>query len=336
VVRLRAEGLEPATRYRWTLEVDRDADQGRGRGSFATAPSGAASFTIAAGSCARTGSNGAVFDAIRAEDPLLYLATGDLHYSNLAATEPGPFLAAYGRALTTPAQAALYREVPVDYVWDDHDYGPNDADAASPGRDAARAAYRQAAPHPPLPSDGAIFHASTIGRVRIVVTDTRSERTGRTMLGAEQLAWLLGELRQADRWGLVVWVNPDPWIAPADPARDDWGGYADERRTIADAIAAAGVDNLVMVSGDAHMVAIDDGTNSDYATDGGAGFPILHAAALDRPGNVKGGPYSEGSFPGAGQFGVLRIDDDGQRVTVELEGRDWTGQVLVRHTFTTG
>ena len=335
IVRLRASGLAAGTPHRWWIEVDGHVDAGRGRGRFTTPPEGPASFTIAAGSCARTGSNGAVFDAIRRADPLLYVATGDLHYSNLPSTDPRSFLGAYGRTLTTPAQAALYREVPVDYVWDDHDYGPNDADARSPGRDAARAAYRQAVPHPDLPSAGAIFHATTIGRVRLVFTDTRSERTERTMLGDEQLAWLLGELGSADRWGLVVWVNPDPWIAPAAAGRDDWGGYPDERRRIADALAAAGVDNLVMISGDAHMLAVDDGTNSDYSTGGGAGFPVLHAAALDRPGNVKGGPYSEGAYPGAGQFGLLRIQDDGTRVSVDIEGRDWMDRRIVHLRFTT-
>ena len=39
------------------------------------------------------------------------------------------------------------------------------------------------------------------------------------------------------------------------------------------------IRNLCMVSGVAHMVAIDDGTNSAYAADGGGGFPVLHAAA---------------------------------------------------------
>jgi hypothetical protein len=81
------------------------------------------------------------------------------------------------------------------------------------------------------------------------------------------------------------------------------------------------------------MVALDDGTNSDYSTDGGAGFPVLHAAALDRPGRVKGGPYSHGTFPGAGQFGLMTVHDaGGDRITVELAGRDWTGRILVEHT----
>jgi hypothetical protein len=294
------------------------------------------SFRVALGSCARTGSNGAVFDAIAAEDPLMYLALGDLHYSNIESSSIDPFLSAYDRVLTSPGQSALYRSTPVAYIWDDHDYGPDDAGASAPGRRAAREAYRRTVPHyPVVAGDAAINQAFTIGRVRFVVTDSRSEQDETTMLGDEQLEWLIDELTTSSRThAVVVWANSVPWIAAAVPGADGWAGHADERRRIADAIATAGIDNLVMVSGDAHMVAIDDGSNSDYSTDGGAGFPVLHAAALDRPGNVKGGPYSEGAFPGGGQYGLLDIDDRGSEVTVTLTGRTWDGKTLVELRYT--
>ena len=89
-----------------------------------------------------------------------------------------------------------------------------------------------------------------------------------------------------------------------------------------------------MVSGDAHMVALDDGSNSDYSTTGGAGFPVFHAAPLDRPGSIKGGPYSDGAFDGPGQFGLLDIDDRGDTIAVTATGSNWEGEILVRRTFT--
>jgi hypothetical protein len=338
VVRLSVDGLEPATAYTWTVEVDGSPDLSRGTGAFTTVPDGPASFTLAFGSCARTGSSGAVFDAIRAMDPLLFVHLGDLHYGNIASDDVARFAARYRDVLTAPAQAALYRSVATAYIWGDHDYGANDADGTSPSRDAARSAYRRYVPSHELAEDrgGAVYHAFDVGRVRLILTDTRSERTEDSMLGARQLAWLRRELvRSAREAALVIWVNPDPWVAPAGEGRDDWGGYAEERREIADTIADAGMDNLVMVSGDAHMVAIDDGTNTDYSSSGGAGFPLLHAAALDRPGSVKGGPYSEGAFPGGGQFGTVTITDDGgDEVGVHLAGRDWRGDVLVELSTT--
>ena len=329
-VRLDVDGLRPDQRYDYVIEVDGRADEGRGRGTFRTPAVGPASFRLVSSSCARVDSNAAVFDAMADEDPLLYLALGDVHYSNIADNDVETFATAYDRMLTQPGQAALYRSVPVSYVWDDHDYGPNDSDADSPSRDAARDAFREHVPSHPLVRDGAIHRAFTIGRVRFVVTDTRSERRGDSMLGAEQLAWFEDEVVAASRThALVVWMNPSPWIGEANPTGDGWAGFADERRHIADVLADADVDNLLMVSGDAHMLGFDDGSNSGYAGDGSPGFPVFHTAALDRPGNVKGGPYSGGAFPGFGQYGVIDVHDDGQLLEVRLSGKNWTGDVII-------
>ena len=126
-----------------------------------------------------------------------------------------------------------------------------------------------------------------------------------------------------------------PWIASEASGSDNWAGYTTERAEIADFIADNDIDGLFMIAGDAHMVAIDDGTNSDYSATGGAGFPVLHAAALDRPGSDKGGPYSEGSFPGAGQFGVVDVTDDGgDEIGISMAGMSYTGAEIVTYDYT--
>ncbi len=333
IARFELDGLEPATRYRYAVdERGETTEESAGDAGFRTFADGPQDLTVVLGSCARVASNGAVFDAMVAEDPDLYLALGDLHYANLESTDPGRHLEAYGRSLSQPGQAALFSSVPTAYVWDDHDYGPNDSDASSPSRAAVSTAYRLAVPHYGVDPDveRPIAQAFTVGRVRFVLSDTRSHRTPSSMLGDDQHRWLIDELTTASKnHAVVVWVNPTPWIG-TDVVGDDWSAYPEERTSIADALAAAGVENLVMVSGDAHMVAIDDGTNSGYAKDGSPGFPVLHAAALDRPGSVKGGPYSHGAFPGSGQYGLLEIDDDGgSTIGVRLSGRTWTEDELV-------
>ncbi len=352
VARFELAGLEPATDYAYRIDdqdddEDQDQDQDQddddlvnGDGLeldpdavFTTFDDRPQDLVIVAGACARTGSNGAVFDAMVAEQPDLYLALGDLHYGNQESTDPADHLLLYGRSLSQDGQAALFSSVPTAYVWDDHDYGPNNADGSAPGREAVSEAYRRAVPHYGVDPDvdAPIAQAFTVGRVRFVLSDTRSHRSSASMLGQDQLAWLIDELvTSAADHAVVVWVNPTPWIGAAGASTDDWSGWAEERRSIADALAAADVDNLVMVSGDAHMVAIDDGTNSGYASDGRPGFPVLHAAALDRPGSLKGGPYSHGAVAGAGQYGRIEIEDDGGPiVTVRLSGHNWLDEELL-------
>ena len=335
IVSFGARGLEPWTTYYYALELGGEVDLVK-RGRVRTFPAQPASFTIAIGSCARVGSNGAVFDAIRRQRPLFFLIAGDFFYANIESNDEERFRDEYETALTRPAQAALYRTAPIAYVWDDHDFGPNDADASSPSRPAAQSAYRSIVPHYALTSSrGAVYQAFTVGRARFTSPTSAPSRTS-SMLGPEQKAWLKRELAATVRRGqLAVWVSTVPWIAPARPGDDGWAGWDEERRELADFIARERVRNLVMIAGDAHMVAVDDGTNSDFSSSRQAGFPVLHAAALDRRPEVKGGPYSGGAIGGSGQFGTLAVHDDGgSRVTVTLTGWNYRSERLLEYTFT--
>lgn len=345
VVDAAISGLAPASTYYYAVEIDGVLDT-LTRGQFETFPEfGAGVFTIALGSCAATGSNHAVFQTIRAHSPLLFLHMGDFHYQNIAVNDAGVFRAAYDAVLSSPNQSALYRSTAVDYTWDDHDYGPNNSDSTAPGRTASRLTYQEYVPHYPLVAgtgDVPIFHTFTIGRVAFIVTDSRSARSpasatddaAKTMLGTSQKAWFKQQLLSLEGvYPLKVWVNTLPWIGTTGD--DGWHLYTNERRELANFIKDNGISGLCMVSGDAHMLAIDNGSNSDYAAGGGAGFPVFHAAALDQSGSVKGGPYSHGAYPGRGQFGLMTvIDSGGASITVEWRGLTSTNTQRVAYSFT--
>ena len=243
VVRFEVEGLTPATRYYYVVAEGDRRDEFR-KGTLQTLPE-TGSFTVALGACARTASSAAVFDTLRRLAPLFFIHLGDFHYENLAASDIASYRSVYHHVLASPAQSAFYRQTSIVYVWDDHDYGPDNSDASHGGRTAARAAYREIVPHYPLAEgirDAAIYHSFQIGRVRFVVTDSRSERTPRSapddtaksMLGPAQKQWLKDELtRDRDEAPLVVWVNTVPWIAAREEGADHWGGYSTERLEIA-------------------------------------------------------------------------------------------------------
>jgi len=310
---------------------------------FRTFGDGPFSFTAAFASCAggtrivpmSTVSNSQVFDAIAALDPHVFIHMGDLHYYNLTGAarpiEPlmGRFRRSLDRVLSQEHQALLYRRTPIVYMWDDHDYGRDDSDANSPTRDAARAYYATDVPHYPLPlgpnADGPITQTFDIGRVRFFVTDVRSERkpAEKTILGPRQFSWLLDELGKAaqQQVPLIAWVNPVPWITP-DEDGHGWGLYAAERKAIGDRIRSLGLSRrLVMLSGDAHMLAFDDGRNNVNG-----GFVVAHAAPLDRYRRRKGGPYShDPQSQHNGQFATLQVDDTGQSLTATLQGHRHTG-----------
>jgi alkaline phosphatase D len=309
VVSIPLSGLRPDTQYHYAVEADGKIDAAR-QGRFRTFPNHPASFAIAFASCAQTGSNHPVFDTIRERAPLLFLHMGDFHYENISRPEPDAYRRAYEAVLASPRQSLLYRSVPIAYIWDDHDFGGNDSDRSNPGRRAARMTYEGYVPHYPLAAgqgDVPIYHAFTIGRVRFLLTDLRSERSpertadgpGKSMLGPAQKAWLEREMLAAyDAGQLVAWVSTDPWIEKPTPGSDRWGGYSVERREIADFIAGHHVDRLVMLSGDGHMLAMDDGSHADYSSHGGAGQAGLAQGGALHPGAVpEPNPFRQARRP---------------------------------------
>lgn len=340
IYRFTVSGLKPDRTYFYVLEVDgrRATDK---RGKAHTFPEGQASFSLAFGSCTKEkGMNHQVFETIRKKNPLFFLHLGDLHYEDIAVDDPALFRAAFNQVFAAPKQARLYREIPLVYMWDDHDFGPNNSDTLAPGKESAALVYREYVPHYPLPDEEAVYHAFSVGRVRFIVTDVRSQRTPfpwpddghKTMLGEKQKRWFKKELLEAGKdHPLIVWVNPIPWIGNTP---DGWSWYSRERKELADFIAENKIKGLCMLSGDAHMLAIDDGTNTNYAGTQGKGFPVMHASSFGSSASVKGGPYSEGAAPGSGQFGWMDVEDRGSEgIQVRWQGFDHKDCALIMHSF---
>ncbi|MEL6822411.1 MAG: alkaline phosphatase D family protein [Calditrichota bacterium] len=331
VVRLELNGLSANTTYYYAVEEAGNLITNK-TGKFRTFPVGEATFSFALASCARSESDRKVFETIENKSPLFFLHMGDMHYEDIDDNDRDLYRSAYDEVHESSRQSSLYRNVPLVYMWDDHDYGHNNSHRDSPGREAAQLTYREYVPHYPLvEGDGnkPIYYTFDVGRVHFILTDMRSERVKRTepdnaqktMMGDVQKDWLKQQLLLSPNYALVVWVNTVPWIHEQADEQDHWGGYTTEREEIAQFIKQNNISNLVMVSGDAHMVAADDGTNNTYG--GGVGFPVLHAACLDRPASEKGGPYSEGAYPGNGQFGLITITDNGPGdVMLRFVGQD--------------
>jgi phosphodiesterase/alkaline phosphatase D-like protein len=342
IVKLAVRSLEPLTRYYYGVEIDGEL-LSEGRGTFKTFPATAHNFTFAFGNSLRDNSPDMSESGLAAaveNDIAFFLCTGDLFYDDIGINDVDVFRRAYRTALRRGPDALMGRSVPFVYIWDDHDYGPNNSDAAAPGRTASRRAYREAIPHYPLPAgegDQPIYQAFSVGTVRFIITDLRSERddnwdrdnVGKSMMGQAQRQWFLDELLKASTsHDLVFWVSSVPYTAGARKGKDHWGGFSTERKTIANFIRENGIENLMVISGDAHCVAAGDGSDSDYADGGGAPLAEILAAPLDNGStSVKGGPWSQGTWrapSGKNAYGLVTVEFEADRVTVRYSGRDNT------------
>ena len=352
-------------------------------------------FAIACSSCAGGTisqfssygvSNSRVFDLIRQykyqaksgqdSNLAMFIHMGDLHYRNDL-----PFLGLkenllddyrdnYNLIMNLSRQKNLYQNIPLAYIWDDHDYGTNDSDSSYNLKYLASEAYREQVPSYPLVEKlniiegrGAIYQSFIIGRVRFIMTDSRFHqeqidilgKLNRTLLGKEQTEWFLEQLKFAqqqqknNREGLTIWVNSIPWIAELDAPTNSWNKFPQERTLIANFVKENDINKLLMISGDAHMLALDDGqegTANNYAIGGGGSFPVIQAASLDSRSSFKGGPYNgkkyiidstvkskNGAIVGKGQWGVLNFTDDGNKIEVKVELKRMKN-TLIQHTFT--
>ncbi len=340
--------LKSQTLYTYQVQPATNASMLGGR--FTTFTDKPFSYKIAFGSCLETGSKSDIFLKIKQENPLFFMITGDLHYENIDYNCTPRFYKAYKKTFTSPQQAEAYRSTPLVYLWDDHDFGPNNADGSNPCLKEARAAYTSHIPHYPLTfydETGPISQTFNAGRVQYVLTDLRSQKVrpvfndcerikpGTNFGSEDHLNWFFSTLLKAKNDGKVVaWVSSYSYInAPGGvnyicTESDNWGGYPEERKRIANFIKDNKIP-LFILSGDAHMVAIDDGRHSDYATKGGAPIRVFHAGAIDSDGSYKGGPYSEGYSITPGQYGVMEVTDVGSnQICFKWYGKNKTGQIV--------
>lgn len=320
-------GLTAGTRYYYAVEVDGTIRGGIMVGTFKTAPAvDASSFFAAWAGCAETGSTHRVFDRLVAANPDLFFHLGDRHYADITTNNVALYRTAMEAAVTAGGQAELGRAVPINYVFDDHDFGGNVSSENSPGKPAAQQVFREYVPTHTLPVSDGIYRSMVYGRVRFITTDNRSFQTStsvadtsaKTRLGATQKQWFKDECLAAKAAGQAIcWVNSVPWIGPTFTPDDAWWSYDTERQELAAFFAANDLDGrLFIISSDAHAVQFDNGTNNAWG-----GFPVLHAGALDRSGLSKGGPYSEGSSPGNDRYGTLAFTDTGtDTITVIARG----------------
>lgn len=196
----------------------------------------------------------------------------NLRHMRSAMRDPArPVGADFVKAFVT-SKTAQQLQIPLYYVWDDHDFCMNGADEACPFGDQARQVYGEyfvpAADNglagAACGGTGGVWQRFAWGNLaEFFMLDARSHRgpVGTTMLGACQKQWLLdGLARSTAAWKFIVspvTFNPGtkPW--------DAWGAFPEERAEVLGFIQSRAIANVVVLSGDIHSGgALDDGSHA--------------------------------------------------------------------------
>jgi phosphodiesterase/alkaline phosphatase D-like protein len=283
-LKTRIGGLQPHTEYFYAWESG-DNISPVGRTRTLPPPNSRQSLSVPFSSCQQfeTGYFTPHTHAA-AQDLDLYVFLGDYIYETARFLGPGRVrsdplnsndLRSYRRKYqiyrTDEGLRELHRVHPTAHIWDDHEVENNYTDnrpAPSPLQRAA--AYRASfewLPRMVFPSDRyRIYKLISLGLTAdLFLVDERQYRTVDDqnkpvdILGEAQMQWLIAGLR-ASR---AVWkiIAQGVLVAPNDsgsgPPVDAWGGYPANRDRLLGAIERAGIQNVVILSGDSHVFMVN-------------------------------------------------------------------------------
>jgi len=260
---IRVEGLQPNTPYYYRVLVDGIVDRYQSTPYMTkTAPAGAADFRVAFGSCARFvwDREQPVFDGIVSQSPDLFFWLGDNVYADTEA--PEMIADELRRQRIVERMQPLIRRVPQLAIWDDHDFGYNNSDGSSPGKQQALAVFRRYWANPAfgLPATPGVFFEHSHGGVDFFFLDGRYHRdpgtaqdsNRKTFLGAGQMEWLKQRLL-ASRTPFKVLVCGSGWSGADGPQGDTWAAFLTERNALFDFLRDREISGVVLLSGDSHV-----------------------------------------------------------------------------------
>lgn len=245
---------------------------------------------IAFGSCAHQDKPQPIWEAVLAAEPELFIFLGDNIYGDTR--DPAVLEAKYAQLAAQPGFRRLRDRVPVLAIWDDHDFGENDAGGDYPMKDASRRIFcdfwGEPAGSPRRVRDGiyeAVEFAAGGRRLQVLLPDLRFNRTPIRKLdlgGKPYKEWSKG-LEAAGREVPGPYERePDPqatmlggtqwrWLEaqlarPADlrilasslqvvadfPGWEAWINYAEDHQRLLQTIRRARAEGLFCISGDTH------------------------------------------------------------------------------------
>lgn len=277
--------LEPSTKTTITFSAARnDQPVERVSVTFQTAPepSSTGKVRIAFGSCSKISqyTNGPVYRAIAEEQPDMAIFVGDnsyfivgdgseRHYSTTGEFGDWSFLEGMMRRhLITrvhPDLKEMFRTVPCYAIWDDHDYGPNNADRTFALKEEATLAFQRmwANPGYGLPGTGGIYSSFRHGPAEVFLMDNRSFKysaqrhtdvtveTG-AIWGEDQLEWLMEGLKDSTAPVKII-ANGTQLLHVGDTGEGHWQEARGERQRLFDFLNDNKIGGVVFLSGDRHF-----------------------------------------------------------------------------------
>lgn len=310
-------------------------------------------FSVAFGSCAYIndppadrpgtpyGSNYEIFTALAGTHPDVMLWLGDnTYYREIDWNAVSGMRARYAHTRALPELQPLLGATHNYAIWDDHDYGQNDADRTYFLKDASLDVFRLFWANHTYGTPGldGVFGRMTWGDAEFFLLDDRYYRSPndapddaeKTMFGKAQLRWLIESLASSNATFRIV-VGGNQILNPMHPY-EALSAFTTEYNDLIRSVKGWKIPGLVFLSGDRHMSEL-------IRLEDPAFYPLYDytssslTAGLSRP---RSDSVNVARVPGtlvddAHTFGLLKFSGPRKDRVLTMECYDHTGKLRWTH-----
>lgn len=311
-------------------------------------------FTFGLGSCAYIneaaydrpsrpyGGDYGIFDVIANERPEFFLWMGD----NVYLREPDydsriGIIKRYNHVKQLPELQKLWRSTHHYAIWDDHDFGPNDSDRSYLLKNDALDAFKLFWANPSYGLTGdkdGICSSFKWNDCEFFLLDNRYFRspnkrkyTDHTILGKEQLEWLLDALSYSNASFKFVVIGGQV-VNDAAVWENYANTHAKERTYLLESIQKEGIKNVIFLDGDRHHTELsmlsDDKAPVIYDL---TVSPLTSGAhdALDEPNSYR----VKGTHVAERNYGLIEVSGKRTQRVLKIIIKDKEGSVLWEQTI---
>ncbi|MFC7357510.1 alkaline phosphatase D family protein [Jejudonia soesokkakensis] len=311
-------------------------------------------YTIVFGSCNDQDRPQPLWKPILENSPSVFIWGGDNVYADTANMQK--MEADYDKVWANSEYQELADTSQIIGIWDDHDYGKNDAGIEWEKKEEAQTLLLDFLKVPEndirRSQEGVYtshFFNTKRGSIKVILLDTRYFRTelnpsdveGRrydsweasdagSVLGDRQWKWLEKELEEASADFTMI-VSSIQFLAD-EHGWEKWGNYPSEVQKMYTVLQNAKASNIFFVSGDRHQGEVSVNKNAGLA------YSLVDFTSSGLTHTFPGDPMDSNRYRvGDGtkdlNFGVFQFDFDTQTVLMELRGIDNTLIQEFKQTF---
>ncbi len=276
-------------------------------------------------------------------DVQLFAWLGDIVYADT--TDMRKMRALYDRQLAHPEYQKLLAQVPVVGIWDDHDYGHDDAGREYPKRSESQKLlldFLGESPDSKRRAQQGVYtsydFSSESSSVRLILLDGRFHRDspktpGADILGADQWKWLEHQLTSSRARANLILTGYSV-LSPRIPGAEQWVNFPDAHRKLFEVIERSGAKGVLFLTGDRHFAGMMTGNSPSKRT-----YYELLASGLNKRLELdwarKGLEIVYGSANSVFEynFGLVEIDWNQFQPELVFTAQGETGPLRLRKVF---